>query len=246
MIDTNGHHDGQQNGHETNGQNGHTTGTGGGFDYFEPPTLSVESSVSSAGDSSDEGEPIFPPEEKYVYLVSPVDPKWEPTQRQLKMYEALCETGDFRRVAETYRTSVRQVERLVQRIDAWVKSQHMDEIWSIRVRQKKFLEKLFARAIQGYEISCGDEVKTTEGFSLKGPVSTTTVTKRGEGNPAFLSLAKEILSDIRKLTGADKAPTEGQVGNSYSVSQFNSRADAIKAHMVRMEQALHSLNAENN
>lgn len=227
---TNGHADGHMNGYSQNG-----AGESDLFSMPSPPVVSVESVPA------DEEDRLFPPEEKHVYLVTQIDKSWEPSQRHLKIYEALCETGDFRRVALEYKTSVRQVEKLVRMIDAWVKSQHVDEIWSIRVRQKRMLEKLFTRAIDGYEKSCGDEVTEVDGYGPQGPMNKTTIKKRGEGNPAFLSLAREILADIRKLTGADKAPAETMDGNAFSVSQFNSREDAIRARIVQMESAIKSL-----
>lgn len=246
MSDYNGHasngqHNGQSNGHASNGS---ANGTGG-FEYFDPP---VPPSNITPAVPSDEDDPLFPPEEKHVYLVTPVDKSWEPTQRHLKIYEALCETGDFRRVALEYKTSVNQVEKLCRKIDAWVKSQHLDEIWSIRVRQKKMLEKLFTRSIDGYEKSCGDEVTYKMGIGAKGQdIDETTIKKRGEGNPAFLMVAREILADIRKLTGADKAPAESMTGNDFSVSQFNRREDAIRARIAQMEKAVESLQrVENN
>lgn len=242
MSESNGHQNGHTNGHASNGN-----GSGGLNDYFEPP---LPTDVVPVDPTCDPLEPD-PEDAKNVYLISPlVAGEWKPSQRQCKIYEALCETGDYKRVAEAYRTTIRQVELLARKIDAWVKSQHLDEIWSVRVRQKKYLENLFARAINGFEKSTGDEVTTVDGFGPEGPVSKTTVKHRGEGNPAFLSLAREILKDIRELTGANKAPADLMAGNTFSVSQFNSRREAIVAHMSRMEAALTSLgndgNVENN
>ncbi len=262
MIEQDGHGgDGYAtngNGHSRNGNNGHHDEL---FDWIEPKTNGSGDGLSGddAGDADDEldsldptaaplpdgeGERVIRRGETELLMPLRIVKNWKPTKRQLTIYDVLCWTGDIEFVAKKFRTSIHQVEVLCRQIDQWVKSQHLDEIWSIRVRQQKYLENLYKRALIGFEASKEDEVTEEEGDGPKGSTSKTKRRHRGEGNPNWLMLAREILSDIRKLTGADKSPLGADSGNTFSVSQYNSRKDAIEARIRLLESVKASLAAE--
>lgn len=132
---------------------------------------------------------------------------WEPSARDLDIYADVV-NGDmtYEQIGEKFGLSKQRIHQLAHQVDQWYIPQMMGKIREIKVRQTASLDRIFRKAMAGFEASRRDSIESIEKESGSGDESETETTikrKTNAGSPAFLSEARGALADIRKIWGAD-------------------------------------------
>lgn len=138
------------------------------------------------------------------------DADWEPSARDLVWYRQWT-VEHMRQVAIADAAGVKPpcVNRALKQVDAWMKSQVIDDIITHRTRQTEALEELASECRKKW-VSSG-EVEYAEQF-------------------------RKILADIRKIHGLDK-PTQVEVSTEVGGLQRvagMSRDDAIRSQAAKL------------
>ena len=141
---------------------------------------------------------------------------WEPTARQLAMYEAVTRGGSYRTVGAAFGIVHQAVAVTCGKIDDLLSLQYMDKIRRLRARHTQTLEFIVGEAMQAWERSktiAVTETVETEGITqIDGTAAPTGLQKKRRqekqqfGDSAYLSEARSALADIRKIWAADKNP----------------------------------------
>lgn len=147
---------------------------------------------------------------------------WEPTARQLAIYEAVTRGGSIRAVGKMFSITHQSVGVTCMKIDDWLAQQYMDKIRQLRVRHTAQLEHVYRESMEAWEKSKQVGVtETTEqeeesppnGKSAPaGPIRKKRQERHQCGEEAFLSSARSALADIRKIWAVDKNPKVADIG----------------------------------
>ena len=129
---------------------------------------------------------------------------WEPTARQLLIYERIIQGEPYRAIGESLTPKIGKSEigRIFQKVNAWLVPQILTDIKEEKARQVAELRNIVCEAMKAWHESKRDAVTKRDGLTPKGPVKMTE-TKGQVGDPKFLQVAINALRDIRRITGAD-------------------------------------------
>ena len=148
---------------------------------------------------------------------------YEPSARDLRIYESCCEGGESQQeVAKRYKISQQRVSRICRQVDQWLAPQLADRVRELKARHTQKLENIYRRTILAFEAS------QTGGQA---------------GNAAFLAQGRGALDDIRRIWGANEPErvAEGVAGISTGgmtrqevLDEYQQRFDSL---MTRIQES---------
>lgn len=158
------------------------------------------------------------PRPKAVFKIPANPHDWHPNSQQMEIYDNICDGIAYWREAKRLKTTTLQIRALCQHIDQYLRDRWFRDVREVRVRHHRCLEGLFFRAVESFEASKEPEVVkeiiTTAGKDDKGELVKSIKERtvpHAAGNPAFLSVARECLSDIREVWGVNKRVSDDPV-----------------------------------
>lgn len=171
---------------------------------------------------------------------------WEPSPRDLFIYDEVCSGKTQSEVGRSFDPPMTRANicRVMKNVNRWLSARMMDEIRETRAEHTMRLMHIHEEAMKAWRASQGVIVKKIrrqavdkEGcvHDLEGEEITISA-----GASAFLFEARAALDDVRKIWGANKAPTidpdeqEGRVAGK-------SREAAIKEHIQKLQQTVKSI-----
>lgn len=127
----------------------------------------------------------------------------EPSIRDLGIFEAVCAGRTLQSVADELSLSRQRVHQIVQAVESWLAPQMVERIRELKARHTISLQHIFREAMTAWEKSKGDRLKFRNGTTANGEIDETT-REQSCGDPRFLKEAREALTDIRKMYGANE------------------------------------------
>lgn len=132
----------------------------------------------------------------------------------------------YEEIGKKFNLDKSRICQIAKQIDKYLVPIEMDRIREIKVRHSQSLDRIFRKAMKGFEASQRDSIEHSEKETEDG-TETTIKRKTNAGSPAFLSEARGALADIRKIWGADspvpKDDTESRVAgipHEQAVKEF--------------------------
>lgn len=172
--------------------------------------------------------------------------EWEPSPRDLAIYEAVTSGKTQTEVAEEMSPPCTRsnICRVMKAVNKWLSLKLMDEIRETRAEHVMRLLHIHEEAMKAWRNSQGTIIKKIKRqaidklgniHNLVGEEITISA-----GSPAFLAEARAALDDIRKVCGINKAPTEDPDENEGRVAG-RSREQAIVEHIDRLQQTVKAM-----
>lgn len=141
--------------------------------------------------------------------VAPRNPRrnhWQPSARDLEIYNSYCEgQHTMRKLAEKYKLSLSSISEICTKVENYLAAIYIHDIRELRVRSTHRLEMLFSHACQSYLKSLEDEVTVTVTKAEDGKEERREQRRGQAGSAAHLDEARKCISDMLDIWGG-KAP----------------------------------------